>query len=244
MQLLGSIVFTVLLFVSVVPFSIAAILARPFGADASYAVAMVWAHTILWLCKVLCGLHYAVEGREHIPDRNCVVFLKHSSAYETIAQWVLFPRQTWVLKRELMWAPFLGWALFCLSPIAINRGAGRAAVEQVLQQGTTRLRDGLWVMIFPEGTRVRAGESRRYGVSGTLLAQQSNTVILPIAHDAGDYWPRRGLRKRPGTIRFVIGPAVDPAGREPREVNAQIQAWVEATIDGLQHTRHAADSNH
>ena len=86
---------------------------------------------------------------------------------------------------------------------------------------------------------MRSGETRRYGVSGTLLAQEAKSVILPIAHDAGDYWPRRGLRKRPGTVRFVIGPAIDPAGRDPREVNEEIQNWIETKVAEL---RSAGDS--
>ncbi len=233
MQTLGSILFTTFLFVSVVPFSLVVVLVRPFGRHVSYKVGYSWAYMIAWVCKVLCRLDYAIEGAENIPETNCVVFIKHSSAYETITQNLLVPRQTWVLKRELIWAPFLGWALACLNPIAISRGAHRSAVIQVIKQGTARLAEGLWVVIFPEGTRMRAGETRRYGISGTLLAQEANTVILPIAHDAGYYWPRRGLRKRPGTIRFVIGPPVDPAGREPREVNAEIQDWMEGKVAEL-----------
>ena len=233
MQVLGSIIFTTILFVSVVPYAIVVIAVRPFGTGASYAVGMAWVRMIMSLCKTLCGLDFVVEGKENIPAKNCVVFVKHSSAYETIAQWLLLPRQSWVLKRELMWAPFLGWALACLHVIPIDRGARRAAVEHVISRGKDRLAEGLWVMIFPEGTRMRSGETRRYGVSGTLLAQQASTVILPIAHNAGDFWPRRGLRKRPGTVRFVFGPPVDPTGREAREVNQEIQNWVETTSGNL-----------
>jgi len=234
MQTFRSILFTVYLFVSVIPFSLVLILVRPFGSAVSFKIGLSWVRTITWTCKVLCRLDYSIEGTENIPEKNCVVFIKHSSAYETIAQNLLVPRQTWVLKRELIWAPFLGWALACLHPIAINRGAHRAAVEQVIKQGTARLAEGLWVVLFPEGTRMRAGETRRYGISGTLLAQEANTMILPIAHDAGYYWPRRGWHKHPGTIRFVIGPPIDPAGREPREVNKEIQDWIESKVAELQ----------
>jgi 1-acyl-sn-glycerol-3-phosphate acyltransferase len=233
MQTLRSILFTTILFITVLPYTLAIILVRPFGTKVSYRVTTNWARLNMAACKGLCGLNLSIEGKEHIPDTNCVVFLKHSSAYETIAQFLVLPRQTWVLKRELIWAPILGWAIACLRPIAINRSAGRSAVKQVIQQGKLRLAEGLWVMIFPEGTRMRAGETRRYGVSGSLLAQEAGTLILPIAHNAGDFWPRRGWRKLPGTVRFVIGPPFDPKGRDPRELNAEIQDWIESKVSEL-----------
>ena len=237
MQTLRSIIFTLLLFVSVLPWAIVCLCARVFGRAASYAVALNWVHMILWLCRVLCGLNWSISGQDNIPAQNCVVFLKHSSAYETIAQFMLLPRQSWVLKRELIWAPFFGWALATLQPIAINRSAGRSAVDQVIRQGKERLADGHWIMIFPEGTRMKAGETRRYGISGTLLAQAAGVNILPVAHNAGDFWPRRGWRKKPGTVQFVIGPPVDPADRDPREVNEELQGWIEGQVAELRSTQ-------
>lgn len=235
MSLIGSALFTLLLFISVPPWALVVVLARPLGARASYAVARGWVATMVWLARLLCGLRFRVEGQENIPRANGVVLLKHSSAYETLVQFLLFPRQCWVLKRELMWAPFLGWALAALHPIAINRGAGRSAVDQVLNQGRARLDEGLWVMIFPEGTRMPAGQTRRYGISGALLAQQTGRLIVPVAHNAGDYWPRRGLRKRAGEVCFSIGPPVNPQGLDAREVNERVQAWIENRVAQLRH---------
>jgi 1-acyl-sn-glycerol-3-phosphate acyltransferase len=191
---------------------------------------LLWAHATLWLCKRICGLDFTVQGKQHIPENSSVVLLKHSSTYETIVQLLLFPNQTWVLKRELMWAPFLGWALAALRPIAINRRAGRAAVQQVVEKGQRRLEEGTWVMIFPEGTRMKPDTTRPYGLSGTLLAQASGRSLLPVAHNSGNFWPRRGWRKYPGTVRFCIGPPVDPSGRDPRAVNTEIQNWIEEKI--------------
>ena len=142
----------------------------------------------------------------------------------------MFPEQTWVIKRELMWVPVLGWVLKLLTPIALNRRAGSSAVQQVLEQGTRHLEHGLWVAIFPEGTRVPAGESRRYGLSGALLASAAGRPIVPVAHNAGDFWPRRGWLKKRGTIRVVIGPPIATAGREPREINDEAQRWIEGTV--------------
>jgi 1-acyl-sn-glycerol-3-phosphate acyltransferase len=121
-----------------------------------------------------------------------------------------------------------------MQPIAINRKGGRSAVERVLTLGRQRLDEGFWIVIFPEGTRVRPGEARRYGLSGALLAQATGRPIVPVAHDAGRYWPRRGLYKRPGTIRVVIGEPIETAGRDDaREITAEVQAWIEARLTAM-----------
>jgi 1-acyl-sn-glycerol-3-phosphate acyltransferase len=138
-----------------------------------------------------------------------------------------------------MWVPVFGWVLSVLKPIAINRKGGRAAVQQVLQQGQARLAEGLWVVIFPEGTRVPAGESRRYGMSGALLAASAEVPVVPVAHDAGYFWPRRGWLKKPGTIRVVIGRPIPTKGVDPRVVNERTQAWIETTLAGLSGARPA-----
>lgn len=228
--MIRSFLFTTILFVSVLPWCFAVIAARIFGRKASFAVARNWSEVNLWCCKTICGLGMTIEGRENLPDKSGIVYIKHSSAYETLAQFALTGDQTWVLKRELVWAPFFGWAISCLSPIAINRSAGQSAVQQVLRQGKERLAEGTWVMIFPEGTRMAAGETRRYGVSGVLLAKEAGVMITPVAHNAGYFWPKRGLRKKPGTIRFIIGPPINPEGRDPREVNRELQDWIEGKV--------------
>lgn len=233
MQTLRSVLFTVLLFFSVALYCPLVIAGRLAGPDGAYRMMILWARSVLRMCERLCGLSYRVEGMEHLPGGNAVVLLKHSSAYETLAQLLIFPQQSWVLKRELTWAPFFGWALAVLRPIAIDRAGGSRAVTQVVAQGRERLADGLWVMIFPEGTRMPAGQTRRYGLSGALLARESGRPIVPVAHNAGDYWPRRGWRKRPGVVTFRIGPPVDATGRDLRELNAEVQAWIERQVAEL-----------
>ena len=146
---------------------------------------------------------------------------------------VVFPRQVWVLKRELLWIPAVGWGIRQLHAIAIDRKSGHSAVGQVVEQGKQRLDEGDWIIIFPEGTRMPHGQTRKYGVSGVLLAADRNKLIVPVAHNAGSYWPRRGWMKRPGTVRVVIGPPIAPAGRNVREVNREIQEWIESTVARL-----------
>jgi 1-acyl-sn-glycerol-3-phosphate acyltransferase len=136
-----------------------------------------------------------------------------------------------VVKRELLWAPVFGWAIaLALKPIAIDRAGGASAVKQVVRQGTEKLRQGIWITVFPEGTRMAPGETRKYGTSGAALARGAGVPIVPVAHNAGDLWQRRSFIKKPGVVRFVIGPPVDPAAREPRETNLVVQEWVEGRM--------------
>ncbi len=229
-QRIASLLFTFYLFVSVPIYGSFVLLTGWWSHAVAYRTVSWWVDSVLYLLRRLCGLGFEVEGGEHLPSEDAVVLMKHSSAWETLAQFKLFPPQTWVLKRELMWVPFLGWVLKLLKPIAIDRRGGRTAVQQVVAQGRERLAEGLWIVIFPEGTRVPAGESRRYGISGALLASQAGRPVVPVAHNAGEYWPRRGLLKRPGTIRVRIGPAIPTAGRDAREITADAQAWIERNL--------------
>lgn len=229
MQFLGSLVFTTFLFAWTAVYGILFSLLGglvPFRHRAWFP--RNWGSVLLWVLKKTCRLDYVVEGRENLPPGNHVALVKHSSSWETFAQTVLLPPQAWVLKRELTWLPFLGWASRLLRSIAVDRGAGHVAVKSVLEQGKARLSEGLWVIVFPEGTRMPAGQTRKYGISGALLAIESGALVVPIAHDAGYYWPRRGLMKKPGTIRVVIGKPIVTTGREPRELNLEVQAWIEA----------------
>ncbi len=239
MQLLRSILFTTFMILSV-PFAALAIVVCFFTPlSFRFGIARSWTLLVLWVLKWVCGLDYTVEGQEHIPSKASIAMIKHSSALETIVELSVFPQQTWALKRELMWLPFFGWGAALLRPIAVHRGAGRSAVNQLVQQGLQRLREGIWVMIFPEGTRVAAGQTGRYGIGGAALAARSKRLIVPVAHNAGDYWPRRGWLKKPGTVRFVIGPPIEPGNREPREILLEVKDWIETTTAQIR-----ADAGH
>ena len=237
LQWLGSLFFTGFLFawtfLYAIPFVIAC-LVLPF--PRRFALVRIYAAAILWVLRWSCGLTHRIEG-EPLPEGCHIAFWKHSSSWETIAMMRLFPRQVWVLKRELLWIPVVGIGVRQMHAIAIDRKAGHSAVAQVIEQGRERLAEGDWVIIFPEGTRMAPGETRRYGVSGTLLAQETGRLIVPVAHNAGSYWPRRGLRKRPGVIRVVVGPPFSAAGREVRALNEEIQAWIESTVKSLNAAR-------
>ena len=225
-----SIAFQFYFFASVGLFATMIFLCAPLPFSVRFAFARAWGKSMLAVGRFLCGLDYEVEGLENIPDSPCVFMIKHTTVFETYAQLAFFPQQTWVLKRELLWIPIFGWGLAAMRPIAINRNSGRAAVTQVIEQGKDRLAKGISLSVFPEGTRVAAGETRRYGVSGTAVAKAAGVSIIPVAHNAGDFWPRRGLRKRPGLIRVCVGPPIDPTGRKPKDTNLLVQDWVETKM--------------
>ena len=195
-----------------------------------FSLARWWARGLLSVLARLCGLTFSVEGRERIPDGTHIVMSNHTSAWETIAQFVIFPPHVWVLKRELLWIPFVGWGLKLLRPIAINRGEGHRAVNQVVEQGKARLKDGLWIIVFPEGTRVMAGETRKFGVSGALLATATGKLVVPVSHNAGRFWPRRGIVKKAGNIQVVIGEPIPSLGKNPRQLNEEVRCAIEAGL--------------
>ena len=236
MQWLLSIVFTLFMAVWTISFGVMYCLITPFlNFRGRFWMAGVMTHVCFFGLKWLCGLTYVVEGRENLPAAgNHVIFMKHSSTWETYAIMTLFPPLVWVMKREIYWIPFVGWGCMLARCIAIDRKAGHSAVNQVLVQGKDRMeRFGAWVLVFPEGTRMAAGETRKYGSSGTLLAAQQGCRIVPVAHNAGFFWPRRGLLKKRGVIRVIIGPPVEAAGRDTREVNEEVQAWIERNVEAV-----------
>jgi 1-acyl-sn-glycerol-3-phosphate acyltransferase len=192
-----------------------------------------WARFMIWLSRSLLGIRYRVEGLEHLPAGPAIILAKHQSAWETIAFQVIFPPLCFVLKRELLRIPFFGWGLAMTSPIAIDRSAGREALREIESQGAKRLADGLWVVIFPEGTRIAPGERGKYNIGGAWLAAKTGAPVIPVAHNAGRVWPKNALLKRPGEIVVRVGPAIATQGRKASDINAEVEAWIEGGMAGL-----------
>jgi 1-acyl-sn-glycerol-3-phosphate acyltransferase len=236
-QALRSLLFNGVMFGSVVLYAPLSILTFPFPPLVRYRFISQWARFHIWLLGALCGLRYRIEGREHLPPRTAIVLAKHQSSWETLAFQQIFPPQVWVLKRELLWVPFFGWGLKMLDPIAIDRGAGRKAIQQIIEQGRQRLESGRWVVVFPEGTRVAPGHQKRFGVGGAVLAAETGHPVVPVAHDAGHYWPRRGFLKKPGTVRVVIGPPIESRGRSAEDINRLAEDWIRSTMARLEAER-------
>jgi 1-acyl-sn-glycerol-3-phosphate acyltransferase len=227
MTLVRSGLFALALALVTPPYALIALATFPLPRMARYRIISGWSLLILFFSKLILGIDWRVEGKEHLPSRPSVILAKHQSAWETLAFQHIFPPQVHVLKRELLWIPFFGWGLALMSPIAIDRTRGVAALRAIVRRGRERLEQGFWVVVFPEGTRVAPGERREYQIGGAWLAAASGAPVVPVAHNAGRVWPRNAFVKRPGTVTVRIGPAIEAADRDPKSINAIAEAWIE-----------------
>lgn len=233
MIILRSFCFQIYLYVSVLLASILVVLCWPFSYSIKFKIARLWGQSMLFMGNILCNIKFDVEGRHNIPSQPSVIMIKHSSVFEAYAQLVVFPEQTWVVKRELQWIPIFGWALSLLKAISIDRKAGASAVTQVINEGKKRLANGIWITIFPEGTRMKPGETKRFGISGAALAVASNAQIVPVAHNAEDVWESGKLLKKSGTVRFCIGTPINTENKEAREINDELKIWIDSKMKSI-----------
>jgi len=228
---LGSTLLFIGIFTSATLVGLLILLSMLFPFAVRYKMAGAWCALVLWMAKIFCGLTYEVAGLENIDaNRPAIVLSNHQSAWETLALRHILPTQVVLLKRSLTWLPIWGWALGTLKPIAIDRENQRAAMRILLEKGTAYLNQGFWVIIFPEGTRTAAGEIRKFSAGGALLAQKSGYPVIPVAHNAGDFWPRYSFLKYPGTIKVKIGPAIESKGRKASDINAEAESWIARSI--------------
>lgn len=235
MLFIRSLVFLLFQIVFTPIFSTLALFTFPLKAHTRYAFVSLWAKTMLFMLKVICNIRYEVKGLENIPKQPCIVLCKHQSAWETLALQAVFPAQAWVLKRELLWIPFFGWALALTSPIAIQRSDGKGAIKQLLKQGKERLQQGFFVVIFPEGTRIPYGQRGKYKIGGALLAASAKSPVVPVAHNAGRLWGKNSFSKHPGLITMSIGESIDTTGKKAEQINAEVEHWIETEIEKLDH---------
>ena len=198
-----------------------------------YHAGKMWRLGIQWGVENLLGIRPKVIGLENMPQEPCVILSKHQSAWETMTLQDYVPDGAYcvfVLKKELLSIPLLGWGLAAMKMISIDRKAGKDALDQVVQQGRERLQQGYYVIVFPEGTRVPPGQKKRYKPGGAYLATHVGCKVVPIAHDAGELWPRQAFLKKPGTVTVSIGPAFDATGMTEHAVNQRAEAWIEAEM--------------
>lgn len=199
----------------------------PFPAALRYKIITSWSHFFIWWCKTCCGLRYKVSGRKNLPRAPYVVLCNHQSTWETIFMQVLLPAQSWVLKRELLFIPFFGWGLALLSPITVLRSS-LADIKIILQQGLAKIAAGRVIVFYPEGTRLPPGQHKKYSRTGAALAITAKVPVVPIAHNAGVFWPRGPWIKSPGVIQVKIGPSIDSDGHDASSLTEQARTWIQA----------------
>ena len=185
----------------------------------------VWALTLMWSLKHIIGLNYRVIGRENIPAGPAIICSKHQSGWETLALQEIFPLQVYVAKKELFKLPFFGWGLKLAKTIGIDRSNRAQANTQLMAQGLARKRDGLWITIFPEGTRIPPGRQGKYRQGGARMAQMFEMDLVPVAVNSGEFWPRNSFLKHPGVIDVVIGPPILPAGQSAEALTQALESW-------------------
>jgi 1-acyl-sn-glycerol-3-phosphate acyltransferase len=196
--------------------------------ETRYRFINLWTHGAMALLRALNGVQIEIRGRENIPaDGRFVVIANHQSSWETFQMQTIFSPQATVLKRELLWLPFFGWALALMKPIRIDRSKASNALKQIMRQGKKKLEQGIPVVIYPEGTRQPPGHIGTFNVGGAMLACQAKVPVLPVVHNSGDCWPARSLLRVRGKIILEIGPAISCEGKKPRQVNEETRAWIE-----------------
>ena len=195
-----------------------------------YHFGKLWRLGIQWGVENLLGIRPQVIGLENMPQEPCIILSKHQSAWETMTLQDYVPKGAYcvfVLKKELLRVPFIGWGLGAMKMISIDRAAGKNALDQVVTQGRERLKQGFYVIIFPEGTRVAPGQKKRYKPGGAYLATRVGCKVVPVAHNSGELWPRQSFLKKPGTVTVSIGPAFDATGLSEQEINQRVEDWIE-----------------
>ena len=196
---------------------------------------MGWCWLNLFGSRWICGIRKRVIGRENIPatDQPHIIMSKHSSTWETLALNFLFPPLAFVAKKELLSIPFFGWAFALASPITIDRKAGQDAMTQIITQGRERVQQGFWIVVYPEGTRIRAGTRAHYRTGGARLAIALGLPIVPVAHNAGYLWPKGSLGKRSGTVTVSIGAPIRTDGKDMQQLMNEVESWIENEVARL-----------
>ena len=202
-----------------------------------YQMAASWCKVNLWGARLICGIRWEVKGLENVPADTLanprIVMCKHSSTWETLGLNLFFPPLAFVAKKELLSIPFFGWGFRLASPITIDRKSGTDAMEQIATQGRERFAQGFWIVVYPEGTRIRASTRAKYKTGGARLAIAMNVPVIPVAHNAGYVWPKGVFGKRSGVISMTIGAPISPLGKDASALSKEVEAWIEAEVARL-----------
>jgi 1-acyl-sn-glycerol-3-phosphate acyltransferase len=233
MTFVRSLLYQIILVAVVIPYSFMVLCTAPLPRMSRWKIIAGWPQFATWLARHLLKIDFEVIGREHIPAEPTIILSKHASAWETISYTSIFPPHVYVLKRELLWLPFLGWGLALFSPIAINRANRKNAIRRMIELGRERLAEGFSIMIYPEGTRIPVGKRGKYRPGGAMLSVNTGAKVIPVAHNAGLVWPRNSFLKRPGHVTVKIGAPIAPEGMSSEQIMQRVEEWIEAETAAL-----------
>jgi len=239
MTMLRSTLHMAFMFVTVIPYTLLILLARLLGAkgDVRYAIAQKWLKLSVDAARVIMGIRYAVQGQENLPvgeTSPAILLVKHQSTYETFLMPAIMPHPlAYVFKKELLYVPFFGWSIGSLDMIHIDRSQRAKAFAKVVEQGKALLDRGVWVIMFPEGTRIPRGERGSYKSGGTRLAIATGAPVIPVAVTSAKCWPRKAFIKHPGVVDVSIGKPIPSVGRDADELMREVEAWIESEMHRL-----------
>jgi len=238
MAFLRSVLHMLWMLVTVIPWGIIMCVASIWRrGEPLYWMAERWLGWAIGGARVILGIRTRVTGMENLPQEKragAVLLVKHQSTLETFLMPTLMPHPlAYVFKKELIYVPFFGWAMARLDMIHIDRSQRAQAFNKVVKQGRALLAQGIWIIMFPEGTRIRRGQQGTYKNGGTRLAVETGAPVIPIAVTSAKVWPRKAFVKRPGVVDVSIGPAMSSVGRDPAELMREVEAWIEAEMRRL-----------
>jgi 1-acyl-sn-glycerol-3-phosphate acyltransferase len=231
MNFIRSVLYFLFQLVTVAPWSFVAIIVYPLPRRMRYNIVMKWLDIAIWGAKHILGIRWQVKGQEHLNRSNVILLSKHQSTWETFFYPTFIDREMcYVFKRELLLVPFFGWGIGLLDMIHINRNRGRDAFEDIVTQGSAKLAQGRWIVMFPEGTRIPPGQQGTYRTGGIRLAQRTGASIIPVAVNAGEFWPKTPFTKKPGVVTVVFGPPIECAGRDTESIRLEVEQWIETQM--------------
>ena len=249
MSAIKSVLHMLWMLVTVVPVALVLLSAAAFQFNGRvlYKIAVFWLSLAIQGARYILGIRYVVQGRKHLPTLNqpCILLVKHQSTYETFLMPVIMPKDlAYVFKRELLFVPFFGWAIGQLDMIHIDRKLKSQAFQKVVQQGKDLLNKGIWVIMFPEGTRIDRGKKGNYKSGGARLAIETGVPVIPIAVNSATCWPRKAFVKSSGLVTVSIGPAISSQGRQADELIAEVEQWIEHEMHQLDPVAYSMDSQY
>ena len=238
MNLIRSIIHMLWMAITVVPWAIAVLIFSLFGSSTQvYWLCAGWLRLAVTGGTMILGIENRVTGMENLPKTelgSCVLLVKHQSTWETFSMVTLMPHPlAFVFKKELLYVPFFGWAMSRMDMIHIDRSQRAQAFNKVVAQGKRLMAQGVWVIMFPEGTRINRGQKGVYKSGGTRLAIETGAPVIPVAVTSAKCWPRKAFIKKPGIVDISIGKAIPSAGRKPEELMREVEAWIEAEMRRL-----------